>query len=71
MNILELSKPFNHGGVAGHITTLSVKLVDMGHNVIIASSYGNHISDLNAYGVEHKIIRFDTKNPQSTHHSSD
>lgn len=63
MNILELSKPFNHGGVAEHITTLSAKLANRGNNVIVASEKGNHISELEKFGIKHEVINFGSKNP--------
>lgn len=63
MNILELSKPFNHGGLADHIVTLSYKLKEKGHNVMVVSEPGNHVEVLKSRGIEHIATSFTVKNP--------
>ncbi len=65
MNILELTKPFSHGGVAEHITTLSVKLVEKGHKVIVASKEDGHVETLKDRRIRHVKLDFSLKNPFS------
>ncbi len=63
MNILELSKPFNHGGMAEHVVTLSVGLSKLGHQVTVASRKGDHLDKLEQNGVLHVPMSFTVKNP--------
>ncbi len=63
MRILELSKPFNHGGMAEHVVTLSVKLHEKGHFVTVASQKGDHLDKLAERGIGHTPLSFTVKNP--------
>lgn len=63
MRILQLSKEFNHGGLATHITELSEGLQKKGHSVIVATKSGTHIDELKKSNVFHYEINFSTKNP--------
>ena len=63
MNVLELSKPFNHGGMAEHVVTLSVRLKKSGYGVIVASNKGDHTDKLEESGVKHINLSFTVKNP--------
>lgn len=63
MNILELSKPFNHGGMAEHILTLSTGLNSLGHKVIVGSNHGDHVDRLLSNGITHHDLSFTVKNP--------
>lgn len=63
MNILELSKPFNHGGMAEHVLALSVMLKKLGHHVTVASNNGDHLDKLDSSGIEHVELSFTVKNP--------
>jgi len=64
MNILLLSKNFNYGGIIENIITLSAKLNNRGHNVIVATYKGtNKIDNLTNNGVGHNLINFNINNP--------
>jgi len=63
MKILQLAKKFNHGGVATHVTDLSEELITNGHQIIVASSNGTHVDELNNKGIKHNRIEFSIKNP--------
>lgn len=63
MNILELSKPFNHGGMAEHVVTLSMGLKELGHTVTVASNHGDHTDKLLSNGITHHNLSFTVKNP--------
>lgn len=61
MNILQLTKDFNQGGLAIHISELAHELSNRRHNVIICSSGGNYLDSLTPK-IKHINIIFDSKN---------
>ena len=63
MNILELTKPFSHGGVAEHITTLSSKLQNKGHKVIVGCKNDSHVENLKGKVIRHVTLNFKLTNP--------
>lgn len=63
MNILELTKPFSHGGVAEHVTTLSAKLRNKGHKIIVASKEDAHVQTLEERNIKHVKLNFGLINP--------
>ncbi|GAA0434843.1 glycosyltransferase family 4 protein [Lentibacillus halophilus] len=63
MNILQLSKHMKDSGVNSHIIQLSRILTLKEHNVIVVSSGGPHVKELESNGIRHIHIPFITKNP--------
>ncbi|MBE0069708.1 glycosyltransferase family 4 protein [Thermoanaerobacterium thermosaccharolyticum] len=63
MNILQLSKHMNDSGVNSHIIELSRLLTMYGHRVIVVSSGGTHVKELEKHNIKHYTIPLDTKNP--------
>ena len=63
MNIMQISKTFLASGVSSHIIELSRILKERGHNVIVVSSDGPKVKDLQALGIKHYTVPFNTRNP--------
>lgn len=61
MKILFLTNHFNPGGVTTYVLTLARSLSDQGHEVIVGSSGGALLPELQASGVRHVFFPFDVK----------
>ncbi len=61
LNILLLATHLNTGGISSYLLTLSRGLVKAGHRVVIVSSGGNLVSDLQPMGIEHITLNIRTK----------
>ncbi len=65
MRILFLSTHFNTGGITSYLLTLSQGLVDHGHQVYVATSGGDCVSELERFGAKHIPINIRTKSELS------
>ncbi len=65
MNILILTTHFNTGGITSYILTLAKGLREKNHNVHVATSGGNMVEALSAFGCEHHTFNIKTKSELS------
>ncbi|MDP8260443.1 MAG: GT4 family glycosyltransferase PelF [Candidatus Gygaella obscura] len=63
MNILQILPQLNVGGVETGVVDLSRRLVEDGHKVVVVSSGGMLVSDLEKSGVKHYTLAVHRKNP--------
>ncbi len=63
MNILQILPQLNVGGVETGVVDLSRLLVEDGHKVIVVSSGGMLVNDLENIGVKHYTLEVHKKNP--------
>ncbi len=61
MKILFLANHFNAGGITTYLLTLTRAFTGSGHQVIVASSGGNMVADLEASGAHHVLFPFNVK----------
>ncbi|MBF0593674.1 MAG: glycosyltransferase family 4 protein [Candidatus Omnitrophica bacterium] len=61
MKVLFLANHFNTGGITTYIMTLSRALIGRGHSVLVASSGGNMVGDLELLGARHVPFAFNVK----------
>lgn len=69
MNVLILSRSLHRGGIETHILTLSEKLKNAGHQVVVASDNLLEKSRFDAIGVPVYEIKFITHNPMTMMHN--
>lgn len=61
MRILFLANHFNTGGIASYVVTLARGLVRRGHDVLVASSGGDRVADLEEAGGRHYRVPLGVK----------
>jgi len=61
MNILYIANHLNTGGITSYILRLSTMLKKRGHNIFVASSGGELLSEFSAQAIEHIRIPIKTK----------
>lgn len=65
MNILFITTHLNVGGIAKYVLTLAAALKKRGHNIIVASSGGDLVGELEKSGIKHLYIGINTKSELS------
>src|SRR3990170_4572754 len=65
VNILLLSTHLNIGGIASYVVNVAKVLKKRGHRVIVSSSGGDMVRELNKAGIEHIKLNIKTKSELS------
>lgn len=60
MKILQITSHLNTGGITRYVLTLSKRLIQNGHQVVIASGHGERLPELDPMGVKHWEYPFHT-----------